>query len=89
MAVVDGKEYSTTFRTLFNNLTHSKEEDNTTPEMAIQLPETNACQKNHLKKKKKKKEKSSIPFCLKTGSIHNEVPLHASQDGCYPKVYKQ
>ena len=20
---------------------------------------------------------------------HNEVPLHASQDGCYPKVYKQ
>ena len=19
----------------------------------------------------------------------NEVPLHASQDGCYPKVYKQ
>ena len=21
--------------------------------------------------------------------VHNEVPLHASQDGCYPKVYKQ
>ena len=20
---------------------------------------------------------------------HNEVPLHTSQDGCYPKVYKQ
>ena len=20
---------------------------------------------------------------------HDEVPLHASQDGCYPKVYKQ
>ena len=20
---------------------------------------------------------------------HNEVPLHDSQDGCYPKVYKQ
>ena len=20
---------------------------------------------------------------------HNEVPLHASQDGCYQKVYKQ
>ena len=20
---------------------------------------------------------------------HNEVPLHASQNGCYPKVYKQ
>ena len=20
---------------------------------------------------------------------HNEIPLHASQDGCYPKVYKQ
>ena len=20
---------------------------------------------------------------------HNEVPLHANQDGCYPKVYKQ
>ena len=20
---------------------------------------------------------------------HSEVPLHASQDGCYPKVYKQ
>ena len=20
---------------------------------------------------------------------HKEVPLHASQDGCYPKVYKQ
>ena len=20
---------------------------------------------------------------------HNEVPLHSSQDGCYPKVYKQ
>ena len=20
---------------------------------------------------------------------HNEVPLHVSQDGCYPKVYKQ
>ena len=20
---------------------------------------------------------------------HNEAPLHASQDGCYPKVYKQ
>ena len=20
---------------------------------------------------------------------YNEVPLHASQDGCYPKVYKQ
>ena len=20
---------------------------------------------------------------------HNEVPLHASQGGCYPKVYKQ
>ena len=20
---------------------------------------------------------------------HNEVPFHASQDGCYPKVYKQ
>ena len=20
---------------------------------------------------------------------HNEVSLHASQDGCYPKVYKQ
>ena len=20
---------------------------------------------------------------------HNEVPLHASQDGCYPNVYKQ
>ena len=20
---------------------------------------------------------------------HNEVPLHASQDGCYPEVYKQ
>ena len=20
---------------------------------------------------------------------HNEVPLHASQDGCYPKLYKQ
>ena len=20
---------------------------------------------------------------------HNEVPLHASQDGCYPKVYEQ
>ena len=20
---------------------------------------------------------------------NNEVPLHASQDGCYPKVYKQ
>ena len=20
---------------------------------------------------------------------HNELPLHASQDGCYPKVYKQ
>ena len=20
---------------------------------------------------------------------HNEVPLHASQDGCYPQVYKQ
>ena len=20
---------------------------------------------------------------------HNEVPLHASQDGCYPRVYKQ
>ena len=20
---------------------------------------------------------------------HNEVPLQASQDGCYPKVYKQ
>ena len=19
---------------------------------------------------------------------HNEVPLHASQDGCYPKVYE-
>ena len=22
-------------------------------------------------------------------SNHNEVPLHANQDGCYPKVYKQ
>ena len=21
--------------------------------------------------------------------VHYEVPLHASQDGCYPKVYKQ
>ena len=21
--------------------------------------------------------------------LHSEVPLHASQDGCYPKVYKQ
>ena len=20
---------------------------------------------------------------------HNEVPVHTSQDGCYPKVYKQ
>ena len=20
---------------------------------------------------------------------HNEIPLHANQDGCYPKVYKQ
>ena len=20
---------------------------------------------------------------------HSEVPLHTSQDGCYPKVYKQ
>ena len=20
---------------------------------------------------------------------HNEVPLHANQDGCYPEVYKQ
>ena len=24
-----------------------------------------------------------------TNQNHNEVPLHASQNGCYPKVYKQ
>ena len=24
-----------------------------------------------------------------TNQNHNEVALHASQDGCYPKVYKQ
>ena len=31
------------------------------------------------------------PYGLKTDMMenHNEVPLHASQDGCYPKVYKQ
>ena len=34
-----------------------------------------------------------IIFCFKkiaiTNQNHNEVPLHSSQDGCYPKVYKQ
>ena len=30
--------------------------------------------------------KSKDEMQIKT---HNEVPLHASQDGCYPKVHKQ
>ena len=24
-----------------------------------------------------------------TNQNHNEVPSHAGQDGCYPKIYKQ
>ena len=27
--------------------------------------------------------------CSNANQNHNEVPLHASQDGWYPKVYKQ
>ena len=26
---------------------------------------------------------------LLPNSYHSEVPLHANQNGCYPKVYKQ
>ena len=49
------------------------------------------------KKKKCKKAKCLSEEALQTAmkrreaanQNHNEVPLHASQDGCYPKVYKQ
>ena len=32
----------------------------------------------------------NITHCqINANQNHNEVPLHASQDGCYPNVYKQ
>ena len=37
--------------------------------------------------------KEDIPMANRhmknTNQHHNEVPLHTTQDGCYPKVYKQ
>ena len=43
------------------------------------------------KKKGKKHEKmlNITHYQRNANQNHNEVPLHASQDGCYPKVYKQ
>ena len=38
---------------------------------------------------KKKKTKQNTHYQRNANQNHNEVPLHASQDGCYPKVYKQ
>ena len=32
---------------------------------------------------------SALDINLGLPQNHNEVPLHATQDGCYPKVYKQ
>ena len=30
-----------------------------------------------------------VHYQRNANQIHNEVPFHASQNGCYPKVYKQ
>ena len=31
----------------------------------------------------------SFFHCISLPQNHNELPLHTSRDGCYPKVYKQ
>ena len=40
-------------------------------------------------KKHMKKMLKITHYQRNENQTHNEVPLHASQDGCYPKVYKQ
>ena len=40
-------------------------------------------------KKHMKRCSTSLIYQRNANQNHNEVPLHASQDGCYPKVYKQ
>ena len=40
--------------------------------------------KGFLMKVKEESEKAGLKL-----NIHNEVPFHASQNGCDPKVYKQ
>jgi len=43
------------------------------------------CVREREREKKKRKES-----CILHGYLnHNEVPFQASQNGCYPKVYKQ
>ena len=39
--------------------------------------------------KKHMKRCSTSLYQRNANQNHNEVPLHANQDGCYPKVYKQ
>ena len=39
--------------------------------------------------KKHEKMLNITHYQINANQNHNEVPLHASQDGCYPKVYKQ
>ena len=34
-------------------------------------------------------KRGDIHYQRNANQNHNEVPLHASQDGCYPKVFKQ
>ena len=41
------------------------------------------------KKKTHEKMLNITHYQRNANQNHNEVPLHASQDGCYPKVYKQ
>ena len=40
-------------------------------------------------KKHMKRCSTSLIIRENANQNHNEVPLHTSQDGCYPKVYKQ
>ena len=45
--------------------------------------------KEDIQMAKKHVKRCSTSLILREMQNHNEVPLHASQDGCYPKVYKQ
>ena len=45
---------------------------------------------DHLMRSTDSLEKTVMPHYQRNANQnHNEVPLHASQNGCYPKVYKQ